>query len=118
MPCLLRPGYDAGMMTQQNLAFIMGSTRGDAPFEAVLRSQVEHFVSLGRRHLIVVIDTFPDLEAASITALRGVLLRAAELDARVTCVALDERTSKRLREMPFASELTIVRRVDELPGAA
>ncbi|HTU71191.1 MAG TPA: hypothetical protein VMF11_12850 [Candidatus Baltobacteraceae bacterium] len=105
-------------MTQHNLAFITGHARGSEPLEAVLLSQIERFVALGRRNIVIVMDTFPNLEEATIAALQGLLRRASELEARVTCVALEERIQTALRAIPLAQALTIISRVDELPGAA
>jgi len=118
MPHRAWSSYDQSTMTQHNLAFITGHARGSEPLEAVLLSQIERFVALGRRNIVIVMDTFPNLEEATIAALQGLLRRASELEARVTCVALEERIQTALRAIPLAQALTIISRVDELPGAA
>jgi hypothetical protein len=105
-------------MTQHNLAFITGHARGSEPLDAVLLAQVERFAASGRKNIVVVMDTFPNLEEASIAALQGLLRRASELHARVTCVALEDRVHLALCAFPLADTLNIIRRVDELPGAA
>jgi hypothetical protein len=105
-------------MTQHNLAFITGHARGSEPLDAALLRQVERYVAVGRRNIVVVMDTFPNLEEATIAALRGLLRRASELEARVTCVALEDRIVSALRSVDMDDSLTIIRRVDELPGAA
>jgi len=48
------------------------------------------------------------------------LWRAAEKTSlsRVTCVALEDRVMSALRAVPLGDTLNIIRRVDELPGAA
>jgi len=105
---LRRLSYDRSTMTQHNLAFITGHASGSEPLDAVLLAQVERFVASGRRNIVIVMDTFPNLEEASI----------AELHARVTCVALEDRVHLALCAFPLADTLNIIRRVDELPGAA
>ncbi|HUA08466.1 MAG TPA: hypothetical protein VMA98_04270 [Candidatus Acidoferrales bacterium] len=105
-------------MTQHNLAFITGHARESEPLDAALLSQVERYVAAGRRNIIVVMDTFPNLEEATIAALQGLLRRASELQARVTCVALEDRVHTAVRAFPLAGTVNIIRRVDELPGAA
>ena len=110
--------YDSPTMTQHNLAFITGHASGSEPLDAVLLAQVERFVASGRRNIVIVMDTFPNLEEASIAALQGLLRRASELHARVTCVALEDRVHLALCAFPLADTLNIIRRVDELPGAA
>jgi len=115
----LRPmPYDRCTMTQHNLAFITGHARGSEPLDAVLLAQVERFAAVGRKNIVVVMDTFPNLEEATIAALQGLLRRASELEARVTCVALEERVANALRSIACAESLKIISRVDELPGAA
>ncbi len=113
-----RLSYDCPTMTQHNLAFITGHARGSEPLDAVLLAQVERFAASGRKNIVVVMDTFPNLEEATIAALQGLLRRASELDARVTCVALEERVATMLRSITFSHSLNIISRVDELPGAA
>jgi hypothetical protein len=110
--------YDSPTMTQHNLAFITGHASGSEPLDAVLLAQVERFVAGGRKNIVIVMDTFPNLEEATIAALQGLLRRASELHARVTCVALEDRVMSNLRAIPLADSLNIIRRVDELPGAA
>ncbi len=105
-------------MTQRNLAFVTGHARGSEPFETMLLAQVEHYVAAGRMHIVIVMDTFPALDSATIGALRRLLRRASELRARVTCVALEDRLASALRAASLADSLTIIRRVDELGGAA
>ena len=105
-------------MTQHNLAFITGHARGSESLDAVLLAQVERYVAAGRRNIVIVMDTFPNLEEATIAALHGLLRRASELEARITFVALEDRIVTALRAVPLADSLTIIRRVDELPGAA
>jgi hypothetical protein len=105
-------------MTQHNLAFVTGHVRESEPLEAALLSQVERFVSLGRRNIVIVMDTFPNLEEATIAALQGLLRRASELEACVTCVALEDRIISKLQSMAHASDLRIINRVDEIPGVA
>jgi len=105
-------------MAQRNLAFVTGHARESESLETVLLAQVEHYVAAGRNNIVIVIDTFPNLEEATIAALQGLLCRASELQARVTCVALDDRIMAALRAVPLADSLRIIRRVDELPGAA
>lgn len=112
------PGYDSRAMTQHNLAFITGHASGGRALDAHLLAQVERYVAIGRKNIVVVMDTFPNLEEATIAALQGLLRRASELQARVTCVALEDRVIDALRAVPEARSLTIIRRVDELPGAA
>jgi hypothetical protein len=107
--------YDGHTMTQHNLAFITGHARGSEPLDAVLLAQVERFAAAGRKNIVVVMDTFPNLEEATIAALQR---RASELEARVTCVALEERVANALRSIACAESLKIISRVDELPGAA
>jgi len=113
-----RMSYDGRTMTQHNLAFITGHASGSEPLDAALLSQVERFVAGGRKNIVVVMDTFPNLEEATIAALQGLLRRASELQARVTCVALEDRVMSALRAVPLGDTLNIIRRVDELPGAA
>jgi|ERR1700678_1260997 hypothetical protein len=110
--------YDSHTMTQHNLAFITGHARGSEPLDAVLLAQVERFAAAGRKNIVVVMDTFPNLEEATIAALQGLLRRASELEARVTCVALEERVANALRSIACAESLKIISRVEELPGAA
>jgi hypothetical protein len=110
--------YDGHTMTQHNLAFITGHARGSEPLDAALLAQVERFAAAGRKNIVVVMDTFPNLEEATIAALQGLLRRASELEARVTCVALEERVANALRSIACAESLKIISRVDELPGAA
>ena len=110
--------YDEATMTQHNLAFITGHARGSEPLDAVLLAQVERYVAAGRRNIVIVMDTFPNLEEATIAALQGLLRRASELQARVTCVALEDHIVTALRAAPLADSMNIIRRVDELPGAA
>ncbi|HTX56081.1 MAG TPA: hypothetical protein VMD47_03165 [Candidatus Acidoferrales bacterium] len=105
-------------MTQHNLAFITGHARGSEPLDAVLLSQVERYVAIGRKNIVIVMDTFPNLEEATIAALQGLLRRASELQARVTCVALEDHVHSTLRTLPLPETLKVIRRVDELPGAA
>ncbi len=105
-------------MTQHNLAFITGHARGSESLDAVLLAQVERYVAAGRRNIVIVMDTFPNLEEATIAALHGLLRRASELEARITFVALEDRIVTALRAVPLADSLRIIRRVDELPGAA
>jgi anti-anti-sigma regulatory factor len=105
-------------MTQHNLAFISGHARGSESLDAVLLAQVERYVAAGRRNIVVVLDTFPNLDQATVAALLGMLCRASELQARVTCVALDDRVVTALRAVQLADWLRIIRRVDELPGVA
>ncbi len=105
-------------MTQHNLAFITGHARGSESLDAVLLAQVERFTAAGRKNIVVVMDTFPNLEEATIAALQGLLRRASELEARVTCVALEERVATTLRSIACAESLKIISRVDELPGVA
>jgi hypothetical protein len=118
MPRAWPVAYDKSTMTQHNLAFVTGHARGNEPLDAVLVAQVERYVAAGRRNIVVVMDTFPNLEEATIAALQGLLRRASELQARVTCVALEDRIVTALRAAPLADSLNIIRRVDELPGAA
>ncbi len=105
-------------MAQQNLAFITGHTRGGDTLESALLSQLESFVELGRKNLVVVMDTFPNLEDATIAALQRLLRRASELGARISCVALEDRVVTALRSIEQQQTLRIIRRVDEIPGAA
>lgn len=105
-------------MAQQNLAFITGHTRGGGPLEHALIDQMERFVQLGRKNVVVVMDTFPNLEEATMAALQRLLRRASELDARVTCVALEDRVVNLLRSCTSENEIRIIRRVDQIPGAA
>ncbi len=118
MPQSRRASYDAVTMTQHNLAFVTGHARGSESLEAALVLQVERFVSVGRKNIVIVMDTFPNLEEATIAALLGLLRRASELEARVTCVALEDRVMSKLRALPLASALRIINRVDEIPGVA
>jgi hypothetical protein len=111
-------GYDGSTMSQHNLAFITGHASGSSSLDAYLLAQVDRYAAAGRKNLVVVMDTFPNLEEATIAALHGLLRRASELHARVTCVALEDRVVSALRAVPNADALTIIRRVDELPGAA
>ncbi|MHB8146686.1 MAG: hypothetical protein ACYDGM_05400 [Vulcanimicrobiaceae bacterium] len=105
-------------MAQRNLAFITGHAPGGKTLEAGLIAQVEHFVGMGRRNIVVVMDTFPNVEEATIAALLRLLHRASELEAQLTCVALDERTVTALRTRPMLESLRIIRNVDQIPGAA
>ena len=112
-------GYHWGTMAQHNLAFVTGGHASEGgTLDAHLLSQVERYVAVGRRHIVVVMDTFPNLEEATIAALQGLLRRASELNASVTCVALEDRVFSKLRGVPNADSLRIIRRVDQLPGAA
>ena len=104
-------------MAQQNLAFITGHTRGGGQLESALIDQIERYVQLGRKNVVVVMDTFPNLEEAAM-ALQRLLQRASELDARVTCVALEDRMVSSLRSLFSDEEMRIISRVDEIPGAA
>jgi len=110
--------YDKATMTQQNLAFITGHVRGSEPLDTVLLAQAERYVAIGRRNLVIVMDTFPNLEEATIAALQGLLRRASELQARVTCVAMEDRIVATLRALPLDQTINIIRHVHELPGAA
>jgi hypothetical protein len=110
--------YDERAMTQHNLAFITGHASGSGSLDAYLLAQVERFAALGRKNIIVVMDTFPNLEEATIAALQGLLRRASELQAHVTCVALEDRVVAALRAAAHGESFAIIRRVDELPGAA
>ena len=74
--------YDSPTMTQHNLAFITGHASGSEPLDAVLLAQVERFVAGGRKNIVIVMDTFPNLEEATIAALQGLLARRSELQAR------------------------------------
>ncbi len=105
-------------MAQRNLAFITGHAPGHQSLEAGLIAQVERFVSLGRRNVVVVMDTFPAVGETTIGALHGLLHRAAELEVQLTCVALDERTVTAIRALPMLESLRIIRHVDQIPGAA
>lgn len=105
-------------MTQRNLAFITGQVQGSEPLGERLLAQVECFVELGRRNIVVVIDTFPELDEPTIEALSGLVRRAWELDADLRCVALNESTRNALRKRPIMDSLQIIERVDQIPGAA
>jgi len=105
-------------MTQRNLAFITGQKQGSEPLGERLLAQVECFVELGRRNIVVVIDTFPELDEPTIDALCGLVRRAWELDADLRCVALNESTRNALRTRPMMESLQIIERVDQIPGAA
>ena len=105
-------------MAQRNLAFITGHAPGHQTLEAGLIAQVERFVSLGRRNVVVVMDTFPSIEETTMSALGRLLHRAAELEVQLTCVALDERTVTAIRTRPMLESLRIIRHVDQIPGAA
>lgn len=105
-------------MAQRNLAFITGHGQPSEQLDAVLIAQVERFVALGRRNIVIVMDTFPNIEDATIGALQKLLHRASELEAQLTCVALDERTVTALRTWPVLESLKIIQRVDQIPGAA
>jgi hypothetical protein len=105
-------------MAQQNLAFIMGHTRGGGGLEAALIAQIERYAQLGRKNVVVVMDTFPSLEGKTMAALQQLLRRASELGARVTCVAVDDRVVSILRSALCEDDVRIIRRVDQIPGAA
>ena len=105
-------------MAQQNLAFITGHARGGGPLETSLIVELERFVQLGRKNVVIVLDTFPDLEEATIAALQRLLRRASELEARVTCVAMEEHVANRLRRVQEEHSVRVIRRVDQIPGAA
>jgi hypothetical protein len=105
-------------MTQRNLAFITGHVRGSETLAGTVLDQVERFVELGRRNIVVMVDTFPDLEDATIDALHRLAHRAAELKANVKFAALNERTVTALRRRPTTASLHIIERVDQIPGAA
>ena len=113
-----RASYHRFKMTQRNLAFITGQVQDSKPLEERLLAQVECFVELGRRNIVVVVDTFPELDEATIDALCGLVRRAWELEADLRCVALSERARKALRTRPMMDSLPIIERVDEIPGAA
>jgi anti-anti-sigma regulatory factor len=105
-------------MTQHNLAFITGHGYATEPLDAILLTQAERYVAAGRRNLVIVMDTFPSFDPATLGALQKLLRRASELRAQVTCVALDDHVMSALRGVPLAESLRIIRRVDELPGVA
>ena len=105
-------------MAQQNLAFITGHSRGGGPLETALIVQMECFVQLGRKNIVIVMDTFPNLEEATMAALQRLLRRASELGVRVSCVAMEDRVASFLRPMQEQHALRVIRRVDQIPGAA
>lgn len=105
-------------MAQRNLAFITGQAPGHPTLEAGLIAQIERFATMGRRNIVVVMDTFPALEESTITALHRLVRRATELEVQLSCVALDERTVTAIRTRPSFESLRIIQRVDQIPGAA
>lgn len=112
------PRYPDSTMAQANLAFITGHSRGERALDASLALEVERYVELGRKNVVIVMDTFPDLGEGTIAALLGVLRRASELGARVSCVAMDERIVSVLRPIARQHEFAVIQRVDQIPGAA
>jgi hypothetical protein len=104
-------------MTERNLAFITGTARGES-FEAEWLPQIESFVRLGRKNIVVVLDTFPTLDRAAMAALQRLQRRTSELGAALTCVALDERVFSALRDSPLAQTVRIIRHVEEIPSIA
>lgn len=112
------PRYPDSTMAQANLAFITGHSRGERALDASLALEVERYVELGRKNVVIVMDTFPDLGEGTIAALLGVLRRASELGARVSCVAMDERIVSALRPIARQHEFAVIQRVDQIPGAA
>jgi len=111
-------GYPGSTMAQQNLAFITGHGRGGGPLESTLTVQMERFARLGRKNIVIVMDTFPSLEEATMAALQSLLRRASDLGVRVSCVAMEERVASFLRPMQEQHDLRVIRHVDQIPGAA
>jgi hypothetical protein len=105
-------------MTQPSVAFITGGAVPGERLEAALLEQAERFVLLGRRNLVVIADTFRDLERVAIPAITSLLRRAAELNAELTCVAHDERVVALLRAQPTLNSMRIIQRVDQIRTAA
>jgi anti-anti-sigma regulatory factor len=103
-------------MTQRTLAFITGHTGGCDELEAALLAQVESFARIGRKNIVVVLDTFPTLDRAAMAALQGLQRRASELGGECTCVAMDEQVFDAFRRSPIAQTMRIIRRVEQIPA--
>jgi len=101
-------------MTQPNVAFITGHAQSGEQLEAALLDQAERFVRLGRRNLVLMMDTLQQHEHAAVSAIARLLERANELQAELTCVALDERAAAPLRAHPRLASLRVIQRVDQI----
>jgi hypothetical protein len=105
-------------MTQRNVAFITGQTPQGEALEATLLEQAERFVRQGRRNLVLVLDTFLDLEHVSMSAIACLAYRVEELQAELTCVALNERAIATMRTHPTLRSMRIIQRVDQIRAVA
>jgi anti-anti-sigma regulatory factor len=110
--------YDAIAMTLRTLAFITAHTAGSDRLEVALLAQVESFARIGRKNIVVVLDTFPTLDKSVIAALQRLQRRTSELGGECTCVALDERVFDTFRSLPIAQTMRVIRRVDQIPTHA
>jgi hypothetical protein len=102
------------MTTQPNVAFIVGHSLLGERLEAALLEEAERFIGQGRRNLVLIVDTFLSYGEAAVAAIASLLHRAAELQAELTCVALDERAVAVLRAHPQLASLRVIRRVDQI----
>jgi hypothetical protein len=104
-------------MTQPNVAFITGHTYQGEALEASLLDQAERCVRLGRRNLVLVMDTFLNLDEA-VLAIASLVHRCAELRAELTCVALDDRVIAMIRTHPALESMRVIQRVDQIKAVA
>jgi len=105
-------------MTQPNVAFITGHAHPGEQLEDALLEQAERFVRLGRRNLVVVMDTFLDPERTGIPAIATLATRARELQADLTFVSLDDRVVAMMRSHPTLESMRFIQRVDQIRAVA
>jgi hypothetical protein len=104
---------------ERTIGFIICTAEHAYRWRLRLYEQFEHFISVGRTNIVVMLDTFPVIDREAVTSFLELESHARDTRASCTFVALQAETIAALQSVAPGA-LRVIQRIEDIParGAA